>query len=102
MMLAMRQGGSRARHGLFPSPRAPSGLAFGKPKGELRAWRGGVRGGGRRLFGASVVRAYRKFGTSVVPPPLAPQLRCAARPSPPKGGRVAAATSAQGKAASAV
>jgi hypothetical protein len=35
--------------------------------------------------------APNKYGASVVPPPLAPQLRCVARPSPPTGGRVEAA-----------
>src|SRR5580692_9196924 len=63
---------SHAHKFLFPSPR------------ERSEWRGGVRGGGRRLLGASVMRAYRKFGASVVPPPLAPQLRCVTRPSPPR------------------
>ena len=57
---------------LFPSPRARS------------AWRGGVRGGGRRLLRRNYVRAHLKFGASVVPPPLAPRLRCVTRPSPPR------------------
>src|SRR5580704_104192 len=75
----------------LPSPRAPPGLAFGKPKGELRAWRGGVGGGGRRLLEAGVVEPHRRFGASVGPPPLAQRLRRFARPSPPTGGRVAVA-----------
>src|ERR1700722_8859315 len=56
----------------LPSPREPSGLAFGKPKDELREWWGGAGGGERRLLGASVDAHGCRFGASVVPPPLAP------------------------------
>jgi hypothetical protein len=36
----------------LPSPREPTGLAFGEPEDRLREWRGGVGDGGRRLLSA--------------------------------------------------
>src|SRR5580704_19133613 len=67
--------------------RQPQALRLPTPRAR-RAWRGGAGGGGRRLLGASIDAQGCKFGASVGPPPLAPQLRCVARPSPPMGGRV--------------
>src|SRR5580658_7238348 len=80
----------------LPSPRERSewrGPAFAKAtagKGACPAEARRAKGdGGSRLLGARLIGACRRFGASVVPPPLAPQLRCVARPSPPTGGRVA-------------
>src|SRR3981081_392627 len=59
----------------FPPPPRGTGWRRGGSAGG-----GGAGGGGRHWLGASVS-----------PPPLAPQLRCVARPPPPMGGRVKAA-----------